>query len=72
MMIRLIVLFMLTNLVFCGPVSYAICQTACNTGAMTCYAIVGITYGVGVAPACSLAQGKCMAACTPLLIAPTP
>ncbi len=72
MMIRLIILLILTNLVFCGPLYYAACQTACNAGAMTCYTLAGITYGFGMAPSCSLAQGKCMAACTPLLVAPSP
>ncbi len=68
----LIFLLLLPNLVSCGPLAYATCQTACNIGAMSCYGSAGIIYGVALAPACSLAQGKCMAACTPLLVAPTP
>eukprot|EP01087_Luapelamoeba_hula_P009742 TRINITY_DN2544_c0_g1_i1.p2 TRINITY_DN2544_c0_g1~~TRINITY_DN2544_c0_g1_i1.p2 ORF type:complete len:114 (+),score=12.37 TRINITY_DN2544_c0_g1_i1:146-487(+) len=28
-----------------GPVAYAACQTACNYGAVTCYASVGLTFG---------------------------
>jgi hypothetical protein len=68
----LIFLLILPNLVSCGPVAYAICQTACNTGAMACYGLAGVTFGVGVASSCSLIQGKCMAACTPLLVAATP
>ncbi|UJR16804.1 hypothetical protein I4U23_003703 [Adineta vaga] len=85
------------NLVFSGPLAYAACQTACNYGAVTCYAAAGLTFGastaaaaatgpvgwwawltstptstVAAAAACSAAQGACMAACTPLLVAPTP
>ncbi|CAF1621987.1 unnamed protein product, partial [Didymodactylos carnosus] len=80
-----------------GPLAYAACQTACNYGAVTCYSLAGLTFGVttaaaaatgpvgwwawltstptstiAAAAACSAAQGTCMAACTPLLVAPTP
>lgn len=76
-----------------GPLAYATCQTACNAGAVLCYAKSGLVFGtvtIGTAPAgplawaasvlgfgsaaalCSAAQGTCMAACTPLLVAPTP
>ncbi|CAF1468521.1 unnamed protein product [Adineta steineri] len=72
MKILLIFLFTLSTFVSGGPLSYAACQTACNKGAMTCYGIAGVTFGVGAVPACGLAQGSCMAACTPLLVAPTP
>ena len=53
------------------------------TGYVTCLAASGITSGVALGPAapaalvaaaaaCSTVQGTCMAACTPLLLAPTP
>ena len=93
----LILLLLLPTLVSSGPLAYAGCQTACNYGAVTCYSLAGLTFGVstvgaaatgpvgwwawltsapastiGAAAACSAAQGACMAACTPLLVAPTP
>ncbi|CAG2103135.1 unnamed protein product [Medioppia subpectinata] len=62
-----------------GPVSWAACQTACNVGYVTCCVIAGGiagTFTLVGAPAalaaCSTVQGSCMAACTPLLLAPTP
>ena len=69
-----------------GPVAGGLCYTACNAGYVSCLAAVGVTAGVtapvtwygwfyGVPAACagcSLIQGACMAACTPLLVAPTP
>ena len=62
-----------------GPVAWAACQTACNVGYGTCLAALGLTAGtafppslVALAALCSAAQGTCMAACTPLLVAPTP
>ncbi|CAF0957721.1 unnamed protein product [Rotaria magnacalcarata] len=92
-----IFLLILPVLVSSGPLAYGACQTACNYGAVTCYSLAGLTFGVSTAAAtatgpvgwwawltstptstltaaaaCSVAQGTCMAACTPLLIAPTP
>ncbi|CAF1260355.1 unnamed protein product, partial [Rotaria magnacalcarata] len=52
-----------------GPLAYGACQTACNYGAVTCYSLAGLTFGVSTlaaAATCSAAQGACMAACTPL------
>lgn len=51
--------------------SYALCQTACNAGAVACYASFGfvfgtVTAGAGVPAAvagCNAALGTCMAAC---------
>lgn len=69
-----------------GLVAQGLCYTACNVGYGACLSFVGVTAGVA-APAtagtiaagvpaacvaCSAAQGMCMAACTPLLLAPTP
>eukprot|EP00569_Conticribra_weissflogii_P007441 CAMPEP_0171340656 /NCGR_PEP_ID=MMETSP0878-20121228/8717_1 /TAXON_ID=67004 /ORGANISM="Thalassiosira weissflogii, Strain CCMP1336" /LENGTH=106 /DNA_ID=CAMNT_0011842769 /DNA_START=219 /DNA_END=539 /DNA_ORIENTATION=- len=69
------------NLVFGGPIScaagiayYGTCQTACNTGYVSCMAAAGLVAGttgpVGwyawltSAPAgCSAVQGVCMATC---------
>ncbi len=68
----LILLLIIPNLVSSGPLSYAACQTACNKGAVSCYTSAGVVFGVGAVPACGLAQGACMAACTPLLAALTP
>ncbi len=61
--ILLLLLILLSNFAFCDSVSYGNCQTACNKGAMVCYKIAGVVYGVGSVPACGLAQGSCMAAC---------
>lgn len=69
-----------------GPLAWAACQTACNAGAVACYSAAGLTFGItapvtwwawfagapAAAAACSAIQGTCMAACTPLLLAPTP
>lgn len=62
-----------------GPLTYAACQTACNLGAVKCYALAGYTFGVtgplGGGPAvvaCGLIQGTCMAACALSLTAPSP
>ncbi|KAG9125829.1 hypothetical protein FRC07_006057 [Ceratobasidium sp. 392] len=63
-----------------GPVAMGLCYSACNAGYVTCCATAGaiagtFTLGLGVPAAlftCSVVQGTCMAACTPLLAAPTP
>ncbi|KAG9082513.1 hypothetical protein FS749_006798 [Ceratobasidium sp. UAMH 11750] len=63
-----------------GPVAMGLCYSACNAGYVTCCAAAGavagtFTLGLGVPAAlfvCSAVQGTCMAACTPLLAAPTP
>ncbi|CAG8591141.1 2777_t:CDS:2 [Ambispora gerdemannii] len=63
-----------------GPIAYAVCQTACNLGWVSCYASAGlvagtVTGGLGAplaAIACNVAQGVCMAACVGLIAAPTP
>jgi hypothetical protein len=68
----LIILLILPNLVTCGPLTYAACQTACNKGAMSCYGSFSVIFGAGAVVTCSLAQGACMVGCTPLLAAPTP
>jgi len=71
------------SVVNAGPIAYGICQTACNAAAVSCYAASGIVMGTtgpvgwwawltSAATICSAAQGTCMAACTPLLVAPTP
>jgi hypothetical protein len=70
-----------------GPLLVGACYTACNAGAVSCYAAAGLTFGVGLGPAgwwsiftggpqaaaaaCSAAQGVCMAACTTGLAVPT-
>ena len=84
---RLFVLVLsLFQVVNSGPVTGALCYTACNAGYGACLGLVGVTAGVtapvtwagwwyGVPAACvgcSVAQGTCMAACTPLFIAPSP
>ncbi|CUA77418.1 hypothetical protein RSOLAG22IIIB_02431 [Rhizoctonia solani] len=63
-----------------GPIAMGLCYSACNAGYVTCCASAGaiagtFTLGLGVPAAlavCSVVQGTCMAACTPLLAAPTP
>merc|ERR1712110_1067178 len=71
------------SMVHSGPVAYAACQTACNTGYATCMAASGLSASgtgpvgwyawlTGAAGACSAVQGACMAACASFLVAPTP
>ncbi|CAE6407261.1 unnamed protein product [Rhizoctonia solani] len=63
-----------------GPIAMGLCYSACNAGYVTCCASAGatagtFTLGLGVPAAlagCSVIQGACMSACTPLLAAPTP
>jgi hypothetical protein len=42
---------LLPTLVSSGPLAYAACQTACNYGAVTCYRLAGLTFGVATAGA---------------------
>ena len=66
-----------------GPIAWGACQTACNAGWVTCMSASGLVAGTtgpvgwwawltGAAASCSAIQGACMAACTPVLVAPTP
>ncbi|CEL57606.1 hypothetical protein RSOLAG1IB_02349 [Rhizoctonia solani AG-1 IB] len=63
-----------------GPIAMGLCYTACNAGYVTCCVTAGaiagtFTLGLGIpaaVAACSVIQGACMAACTPLLVVPTP
>ena len=41
----LIVLLLLPNYVFSGPLAYAGCQTTCNLAAVACYSAAGLTFG---------------------------
>lgn len=41
----LMILFILPNLVSCGPLAYAACQTTCNLAAVSFYAAAGLTFG---------------------------
>lgn len=58
-------------------VSYGMCQTACNAGAVACYASVGTTFGAVTAGAgtpaavlaCNSIQGSCMAVCAAKFLA---
>ena len=62
-----------------GPLSYAICQTGCNTVWVACVSAAGgvagvSTGGAGVPAAilaCNAAQGVCMAACVAAGLSPT-
>ena len=63
-----------------GLIAYGVCQTGCNALAVACYAAAGFTFGVATAGvaipasivACNTALGVCMAACAPVILAPTP
>ncbi|CAE7122953.1 unnamed protein product [Rhizoctonia solani] len=63
-----------------GPIAMGLCYSACNAGYVTCCTSAGaiagtFTLGLGIPAAlagCSVIQGTCMAACTPLLAAPSP
>lgn len=58
-------------------VSYGMCQTACNAGAVACYAGAGATFGAVTAGAgtavavlaCNSIQGSCMAVCAAKFLA---
>ena len=41
--------FTFFTLASAGPLTYAACQTACNYGAVSCYAAAGLTFGVSTA-----------------------
>ena len=51
--------------------SYGMCQTACNAGAVACYAANGLVFGVSTGGAaipaaiavCNTVLGTCMSAC---------
>jgi hypothetical protein len=46
MMTLFIWLLILPAFVSSGPVAYGLCQTACNAGAVTCYGLAGLVFGV--------------------------
>lgn len=64
----LIILILSQAFLLCDSSAYGTCQTACNKGAMACYKLAGVVFGVGSDTACSLAQSACMTACTPFLL----
>ncbi|CAG8626826.1 14487_t:CDS:2 [Ambispora leptoticha] len=75
----LLVLLCAIHSTYAGPLTYAACQTACNLGRDSCYALAGFVSGtvfVGLAPpailACNAVQGFCIASCAGLLSAPIP
>lgn len=68
MKVLFIILILLSYFVSCDSAAYGTCQTACNEGAMVCYKLAGAIFGFQTNAACSLAQGTCMAACTPFLL----
>ncbi|KAG9299824.1 hypothetical protein G9A89_003368 [Geosiphon pyriformis] len=78
--ISLVILGCFSQVSMGGPVAFAVCQTACNAGWVSCYATAGLVAGTVsgglaaplAAAGCNVAQGLCMAACGSLLIAPTP
>ncbi|KAI8892977.1 cysteine-rich protein [Globomyces pollinis-pini] len=56
------------SLCFSGPISFGICQNGCNALAISCYATVGLTFGMGdvgvpAVAACNSALGFCMNRC---------
>ena len=68
-----------------GPLTVGACYTVCNAAVCACYASAGLVFGTqpvgwwaaiwglpAAAAKCSAAQGVCMAACTALVVAPTP
>ena len=46
---HLLVLLFIIGIAAAGPVTYGACQTACNYGAMTCYSLAGLKFGVATA-----------------------
>ncbi|CUA77419.1 hypothetical protein RSOLAG22IIIB_02432 [Rhizoctonia solani] len=79
-MVTLATLALNAGQVQAGPIAMGMCYSACNAGYVTCCASAGtvagtFTLGLGIPAAlaaCSVVQGTCMAACTPLLAAPSP
>ncbi|CAG8771382.1 36661_t:CDS:2, partial [Racocetra persica] len=63
-----------------GPLTFVLCQSACNAGWVSCYAGAGlvagtVTGGLGAPAAallCNVAQGTCIAACAASFLTPTP
>ncbi|CAG8544979.1 30828_t:CDS:2 [Racocetra persica] len=63
-----------------GPITFILCQSACNAGWVSCYAAAGlvagtVTGGLGAPAAallCNVAQGACMAACAASFLTPIP
>ena len=59
---------------------YEICQTGCNTLAVSCYAAADFTFGTitgglgapAVIVACNVSLGVCMASCVAAGLSPTP
>ena len=47
----LILFLLLPTVAYSGPLAYGLCQTACNYGAVTCYSLAGLTFGVTTAVA---------------------
>ena len=76
----LFLLSLLSHMVVGGPLSYALCQTGCNSLAVACYASAGFVFGTVTAGAgtpavivgCNAALGFCMASCIAAGFAPTP
>lgn len=62
------------------PLSYGICQSACNALVVSCYAAAGFTFGTVTAGAgvpasivaCNTGLGACMAGCVAAGAAPVP
>ena len=81
MMMGLVWVVLLSNVTEAGPLAYAACQAAVGGVAAACFAAAGFTFGtvpgavIAATPAlaaCNAAYAAGYAACSPLLIAPTP
>lgn len=66
--IFVLMLVILPDSTFCTSAMYGACQAACNQSTIACYKAAGVAFGDSKVESCNIAQGSCMAACTPLLI----
>ena len=79
--VALALLLLKSNVAEAGLTAYGICQAGVAGVAVACFAAVGFTFGTvpgaviaatPALPACNAAYAAGYAACSPLLIAPTP
>ncbi|RIB08866.1 hypothetical protein C2G38_1982239 [Gigaspora rosea] len=80
LIVAIFLVLLLSSMADAGPLTYILCQSACNAGWVSCYAAAGlvagtVTGGVGAPAAailCNVGQGACMAACAASFLTPTP
>jgi hypothetical protein len=78
-LISLLIVSLFINQTASGPILGGLCYAGCAALAVACYSAAGFTFGTVAAAAappaiiaCNAAFGKCMAACSATIAAPTP